>query len=161
MESRDIGSRAEYPYSALSNFAAHVFVLDGVVCASMEGFLQSLKFADPKVQRQICKLIGREAKFRGKKVEWWQNQLLYWQGQAIDRHSSDYQDLLDRAYQALSQNQFFQKALLATGNATLTHSIGKSEPHQTVLTEEEFVSRLIKIRSELQKEGVKGDTKRG
>lgn len=40
----DIKSGCGYPASALSNFAPHPFVLDGVYCASMEGFLQSLKF---------------------------------------------------------------------------------------------------------------------
>jgi hypothetical protein len=35
----DIGSRGEYPAGALSNFSAHGFVVDGVRCASMEGFL--------------------------------------------------------------------------------------------------------------------------
>ena len=40
----DIGSGNGYPSSALSNFAPHEFELDGVKCASMEGFLQSLKF---------------------------------------------------------------------------------------------------------------------
>lgn len=40
----DIGSGTGYPSAALSNFAPHSFVIDGVECASMEGFLQSLKF---------------------------------------------------------------------------------------------------------------------
>ena len=38
----DIGSKNDYPSCALSNFAAHEFYIDGVRCASMEGFLQSL-----------------------------------------------------------------------------------------------------------------------
>lgn len=37
----DIGSGKEYPSNALSNFAPHPFVFDGVECASMEGLLQS------------------------------------------------------------------------------------------------------------------------
>jgi predicted NAD-dependent protein-ADP-ribosyltransferase YbiA (DUF1768 family) len=36
----DIGSRHGYPANALSNFAPHPFNMDGVACASMEGFLQ-------------------------------------------------------------------------------------------------------------------------
>ena len=39
----DIGSKAGYPASSLSNFAGHRFVIDDVECYSMEGFLQSLK----------------------------------------------------------------------------------------------------------------------
>jgi hypothetical protein len=34
------------PARALSNLAPHGFEIDGIVCASMEGFLQSLKAAD-------------------------------------------------------------------------------------------------------------------
>jgi len=45
----NIGSGNGYPSSALSNFAAHPFVIDGVHCASMEGFLQSLKFDKPHI----------------------------------------------------------------------------------------------------------------
>ena len=37
----DIGSGSGYPSSTLSNFAPHAFTIDGVECASMEGFLQS------------------------------------------------------------------------------------------------------------------------
>ena len=40
----DIGSGKGYPSSSLSNFAPHEFVIDGITCQSMEGFLQSLKF---------------------------------------------------------------------------------------------------------------------
>jgi predicted NAD-dependent protein-ADP-ribosyltransferase YbiA (DUF1768 family) len=40
----DIGSGNGYPGASLSNFAPHPFTIDGVECASMEGFLQSLKF---------------------------------------------------------------------------------------------------------------------
>ena len=57
----DIGSGAGYPSAALSNFAPHAFELDGVECASMEGFLQSLKFENPEMQRQVCTLVGKSA----------------------------------------------------------------------------------------------------
>lgn len=42
-EPLDIHSGHDYPSGALSNFAPHPFVLDGVECASMEGFLQALE----------------------------------------------------------------------------------------------------------------------
>lgn len=146
----DIGSGAGWPSAALSNFAPHPFVIDGVACASMEGFLQSLKFKEPAMQIEVCKLVGKAAKFKGKKKKWWRAQTLYWQGQEFKRDSQEYQDLLDRAFDALAQNIGFQKALLATGKATLTHSIGKSKMQETVLTKQEFCSRLTKIRDKLQ-----------
>ena len=148
----DIGSGSGYPSAALSNFAPHPFAIDGIECTSMEGFLQSLKFSNPDMQKEVCKLVGKAAKFKGKKKKWWQTQTLYWQGQEIDRHSQEYQQLLDRAYAALAQNESFRRALLATGTATLTHSIGKSNPSETVLTKAEFCGRLTRLREQIQKE---------
>lgn len=148
----DIGSGTGYPSSALSNFAPHSFVIDGVECASMEGFLQSLKFSNPDMQKEVCKLVGKAAKFKGKKKKWFRTQTLYWQGQEMHRDSQEYQKLLDRAYDALGQNTGFQKALLATGNAILTHNIGKRKTSETVLTIQEFLSRLYRLRNELQNE---------
>lgn len=148
----DISSGTGYPSSALSNFSPHSFVIDGVECASMEGFLQSLKFSDPEMQKHVCTLVGKKAKFKGKKKRWWRDQILYWQGKAIDRHSDEYQELLDRAFDALSENSGFRRALLATHNATLQHSIGKKNPSETILTRNEFCSRLTKIRARLQQE---------
>jgi MoCo/4Fe-4S cofactor protein with predicted Tat translocation signal len=147
----DIGSGTGWPSAALSNFTPHPFVIDGVACASMEGFLQSLKFKEPAMQVEVCKLVGKAAKFKGKKKKWWRTQTLYWKGVEYKRDSEEYQELLDRAFDALAENASFQKALLATNNATLTHSIGKSKIQETVLTKQEFCSRLTRIRDELQK----------
>ena len=142
----DIGSGTGYPSAALSNFSPHSFVIDGVECASMEGFLQSLKFQDPEMQKHVCTLVGK-----GKKKKWWKTQTLYWQGEEIPRSSERYQELLDDAFMALSKNEGFRRALLATQNATLTHNIGKKKESETVLTRTEFTSRLTKIRNEIQK----------
>lgn len=43
----DIGSGTGYPSANLSNFHPHAFTIDGIACASMKGFLQSLKFENP------------------------------------------------------------------------------------------------------------------
>lgn len=142
----DIGSGKAYPSNALSNFAPHEFEIDGVVCASMEGFLQSLKFSNVDMQAYVCTLVGFQAKYKGKNKAWWKTQTLYWRGVEIDRHSNAYQELLDRAYFQLAQNNSFKKALMATKKATLTHSIGKNDPTHTILTETEFIRRLYKIR---------------
>ena len=90
----DIGSGTGYPSANLSNFHPHAFTIDGIACASMEGFF------------------------------------------AI--------------FNALSENKSFQRALLATNNATLTHSIGKNKISETVLTKQEFCQRLTKIRERLK-----------
>jgi hypothetical protein len=143
----DIGSKSGYPSSALSNFAGHRFQIDGVECYSMEGFLQSLKFKEPEIQKEVCKLIGKKAKFRGKPKKWWRTQTLYWQGVEIKRDSVEYQYLLDRAFQAMyDQSKTFRSALEASGKATLTHSMGKNKISETVLTNTEFCGRLTRLR---------------
>lgn len=143
----DIGSGNGYPSSSLSNFAGHRFILDGIKINSMEGFLQGLKFESPEMQEYVCTLIGKAAKFKGKKKRWYQTQTLYWRGKPIDRHSEDYQKLLDRAFNEMyQQSESFRKALIASGNATLKHSMGKNNQRETVLTTKEFCGRLTKLR---------------
>ena len=142
----DIGSGSGYPAANLSNFSPHPFEIDGVLCNSMEGFLQSLKFSSIDMQKHVCTLVGKAAKFKGKKKKWFTNQVLYWNGKEYSRKSDDYQNLLNRAYNALYENASFRKALEATGNSNLTHSMGKSDKSKTVLTTQEFCSRLIHLR---------------
>lgn len=148
----DIGSGKGYPSSSLSNFAPHNFIIDEVECNSMEGFLQSLKFKDIEMQKEVCKLVGKQAKFKGKKKKWWQDQKLYWQGKEYKRNSEEYQELLDRAYDALGKNEKFKKALLYTGDATLSHSMGKIKQNETILTRQEFCGRLTRLRKRFKEE---------
>lgn len=147
----DIDSRTQYPASALSNIAPHVFVFDGVNCASAEGALQSFKYEDEKIQRSICLLSGRAAQKRGRERNntWRSVQCLWWKGVAYAREGPEYQKLLDALYDALFTNVEFRNALVLTGNEVLRHSIGHSDPTMTVLTEEEFCSRLTKLRDRL------------
>lgn len=73
-------------------------------------------------------------------------------GVAYYRKGKDYQNLLDRAYEELSKNEGFRSALLATPDANLTHSIGKSKKNDTILTRSEFCSRLMKLRDKIKSE---------
>lgn len=146
----DIGSGSAYPSCALSNFAPHAFEIDGLKCASMEGFLQSLKFSSPEMQEHVCTLVGKAAKFKGKKKKWFRTQTLYWKGVPMARQSDAYTLLIERAYNQLATNDGFQRALLATRDATLTHSMGRSKKNETVLTEQEFCSNLYRVRKMLQ-----------
>ena len=143
----DISSTNSYPSASLSNFAPHPFIFDGVEIASMEGFLQSLKFKNPEMQKYVCTLVGRAAKFKGKDKNWYREQKLYWQGQEFKRDSKEYQILLNKVYNALyQQNEGFRKALEASKPGILTHSIGKTKENETVLTQSEFCGRLMKLR---------------
>ena len=148
----DISSRNGYPSCSLSNFAAHEFMIDGVRCASMEGFLQSLKHRDVEIQKHICSLIGIKAKSAGGQA-WKKRQMLYWQGKEFARTSPYYQKLLDRAYDALYENQGFKAALIACGkDAVFTHSVGARKENETVLTIKEFCGRLMRLKDRAFKE---------
>lgn len=149
----DIGAGRGYPSSSLSNFHPRHFVFDGVECSSIEGLLQSFKFDKPHIQTEVCKLVGLTAKRRGQKRNkaWKRIQKLWWNGKEYDRHGEEYQQLLDRLYDAVAeQSESFRRALLATGNSALTHSVGRNDPSQTVLTSREFCSRLEKIRARVR-----------
>ena len=143
----DVGSNNSYPAGALSNFSGHRFQIDGIDCYSMEGFLQGLKFKNPDMQKEVCKLIGFGAKRKGRKKNWQEKQTLYWKGEAIHRDSDRYQELLDKAYTCMYRDsEKFRNALVATMGAKLGHSIGRRKRNETVLTINEFCSRLMKLR---------------
>jgi predicted NAD-dependent protein-ADP-ribosyltransferase YbiA (DUF1768 family) len=141
------GNNKQYPGRNLSNFFPHPFTFRGIEVASMEGFLQGMKFKSPEMQREVFKLVGFAAKKKGKGKNWQQSQTLWYQGHPIPRRSQMYQDLLDEAYDSMyEQNAAFRKALEDTHDATLTHSIGRTSESETVLTIREFISRLNKLR---------------
>jgi len=149
----DIGSKANYPAGELSNFTAHEFELDGVKCSSIESFLQALKFDKAYVQVEICKLNGIKAKQRGneRNNQWKLKQGLWWQGEIYLRKSIEYQRLLDRAFfELVKANEKYRQALLDTGDLILTHNIGKNNESETVLTQVELCSRLMKLRKLLR-----------
>ena len=145
----NIGSKNGGVAGRLSNFTPRKFIFDGVECNSMEGLLQSFKFDKPHIQAEVCKLTGFAAKKRGfpRNSAWKTAQTLWWKGVAYKRDSEEYQKLLDRAYLALFSNIKFKCDLLSTGNAVLVHTIGCPKKSETVLTEQEFCSRLMRLRS--------------
>ena len=147
----DIRSGAKYPAGALSNFSPHPFIIDDVQCNSMEGFLQSLKFKSIDMQKEVCKLVGKAAKFKGKRKPWYRTQTLYWRGVEYKRSGKEYQSLLDRAYRAMfEQSESFKNALKAAGkDAVFTHSMGKNDESRTILTTSEFCGRLMRLKEEL------------
>lgn len=123
----------------------------------MEGFLQSLKYRSPARQRKVCALVGKEAKKAGKYKFWWKiTGKLRWQGRAIKRKSDEYGELLIRAYSALYLNLDFRAALEATQGYKLTHTSGKHERGRTVLTEEEFISLLERLRGSTETRKLSG-----
>ena len=146
----EIYSKGEYPANALSNFSPHEFTFDGVRCASMEGFLQALKYRSASKQLKVCGLVGKEAKAAGKHKLWWKlTGRLYWKGRVYKRTSAEFDELRLRAYEALFTNADFCAALSAAEGCTLKHSMGGRDKRKTVLTEEEFIGYLERLREGL------------
>lgn len=142
----DIWSKSPYPANVLSNLCSNGFRFEGVLCGSMEGFLQSLKYQNIDKQRQICSMKGKNAK-NMTSTHWQTDQTVWWKGIAINRQSQDFQDLIRRAYQAMfEQNERFRIALMSTRGMKLYHSQGEQNSFKTILTESEFCSTLTEIR---------------
>lgn len=142
----------DLPSWALSNFTLHSFVLDGVMCASMEGFLQSLKYEDRFDQMGICAKHGLDAKRAGKHGrDWKADQTLYWQGRPIPRDSDEFDALITAAFDERFKNPHFRWALFQTIGRPLHHSIGKRDKTETVLTEQEFIAQLQRLRGIIER----------
>lgn len=148
----ELGAREVGLGKALSNFIAYPFVLDGVHCGSIEGILQSFKWADPEKQAEVANMTGYAVFKLGQTANSWKtNQTLYWRGYAYPRLSKDYHDLLLRAYDAcFDQNVEFATALYETGDALYIHTIGKHDPTDTTLTEWEYIYNMYRLRARVQ-----------
>jgi len=149
----NIGIQTGWPIETLSNFAATTFVIDFVQCASVEGFIQALKFSSQERQKQVCGLVGREAKFAGKKAgkKIQREGKVWWRGIGIEFRSRAHFDLIERALRAkFTQCEKAKEALLSTQNEVLTHDLGHPESPHTSLPAQEFIRILIKIRKVLQ-----------
>jgi hypothetical protein len=87
------------------------------------------------------------AKLSGKIGNSWVfNQILWWKEKPILRQSSEYSKLITRAFDELSKNEGFLKSLNYTGKRTLKHN-GVNDPKKTVLTVDEFLFHLNRIRN--------------
>ncbi len=145
----DISSKTTGPAAILSNFTENHFVFDDIPCGGMEGFLQSLKHEDVEKQLKVCSLYGVKAKRKGT-YKWMETQTVYWKGRSIDRHGVEFQQLVRSAFKAMyAQCPKFRNALEETGNKRLYHSMGKTDPYETILTEKEFCDILTELREEL------------
>lgn len=144
----DIRSNGLYPSNVLSNLCSNGFRFDGMVCGSMEGFLQSLKREDRDKQRQICSMKGGNAR-KMSVTSWQTNQMLWWKGRVINRQSEEYQLLVRQAYTAMfEQSERFRVALMQTRGMNLSHTTGEENPYKTILTPAELCAILTEIREQ-------------
>jgi predicted NAD-dependent protein-ADP-ribosyltransferase YbiA (DUF1768 family) len=134
---------------ALSNFGLSPFVLDGMVFASVEGFIQGIKFPEGDPRRAAAfASSGWPAKHLGDTAD---RSGAYWGGARVAYGSPDHHRLIERAMRArIAQSVGLQEILRSTGNATLIHDTGAgADSPTTSLPASVFCRVLTEIRSEL------------
>ena len=112
----------------------------------MEAFLRGLCWngSQSVLENEIAILSGLNAwRVRNVLPDWREKQILYHNGKEIPRDSEEYQKLLEKAYDcAFEQSTIFRLALQKMRGRILMHTIGKHNPRETLLTEEEFIQML-------------------
>jgi len=132
---------------ALANYPLFPFTLDGVVLASVEGFIQGIKFPEAHPSRALAFLAhAAAAKQYGARAErisvWWKDQVLPY---GSDAHHA----LIARAIRAkFFHNHGAQLALRATEGIVLKHDVGPEAP-TTSLPATVFCRILTELRAEL------------
>ncbi len=123
----NITSRTPAPLNLIANFAHATFDLDGRSYASVEGFWQSLKVADPKARARIAALHGSSAKRATAGIE--PQERFEYDGTLIHTGTWDHWQLMRRACAAkFEQNEAPRLALLSTGDRPLMHRV-KRDSH--------------------------------
>ncbi len=153
----DISYESEGVAKTLSNLYPYDFHVSCTQCSSIEGFLRSLTIQDTRVQREVCKLSGINA-YRIKKAlpDWRGDQTLFWGENSFKRETSEYFDCISAAYTKLfEKNGLFRYFLLSTGDNILIHSRGKSNPKDTILTDNEFIFQLYRLRNLAKSQNIK------
>ncbi|HLU20259.1 MAG TPA: hypothetical protein VKZ66_09900 [Pusillimonas sp.] len=137
---------------ALSNFLLSPFTLDGILFASIEGFIQGIKFpeSDPRRDRAFV-LHGWDAKNLGAEAD---RSGAYWQGERLEYGSARHHALIERAIRArVAQNAGLAQVLLSTVGSKLVHETGEAESPTTSLPATVFCRILEQVRHELQATG--------
>jgi predicted NAD-dependent protein-ADP-ribosyltransferase YbiA (DUF1768 family) len=134
---------------ALSNFGLSPFVLDGMLFASVEGFIQGIKFpeGDPKREAAFAS-SGWPVKHLGDTAD---HSGAYWGGVCLPYGSPDHHRLIERAIRArIAQSKGLQETLKSTADTILIHDTGASAASPTTsLPASVFCRILTEIRAEL------------
>ncbi|MCC2595820.1 hypothetical protein LKR43_05650 [Pusillimonas sp. MFBS29] len=134
---------------ALSNFSLSPFLMDGRLMASVEGFIQGLKFPEDDARRMQAfqsnawdaKKIGAQADKSG----------AWWAGQQLAFGGAEHHRLVARAVRArIEQSVGLCHVLMGTAGLTLIHETGhEPEPAITSLPATVFCRVLTDLREEL------------
>jgi len=137
---------------SLSNLYPYTFMMDGYVIKSMEAFLQSIKVYDMNEKCNIWGMHGVKCWKYGQEFNNWKNtQILYDNfGRPVYRHSKEYDFLIQRAFDALFKNEDFKARLKESLPYNISHSMGKTDKNDSVLTKEEYINNMERLRDQLR-----------
>jgi len=131
---------------ALSNFSLSPFELDGVTLASVEGFIQGIKFpAGDPARLRAFESFAWEAKQCGQGAD---KRLVFWSGTEIEFGSDAHHRLVERAIRArFAQNAGLCHVLRSTRGLEIVHQTGEGpESGRTSLPAALFCCILTNIR---------------
>lgn len=149
----NITSNTPAPLDLISNFAHTPFTLDDRAYASIEGFWQGLKLADPDERRRVAELSGKEAKLATAGVE--AGDAFDYDGRTVQAGTFEHWQLMRRACRAkFSQNAGAREALLSTGERPLMHRVRRDS---RVIPGVVMADIWMAVRATLRKEGERPD----
>ncbi|WP_366140705.1 PAS domain S-box protein [uncultured Castellaniella sp.] len=131
---------------ALSNFTLSPFELDGVPLASVEGFIQGIKFPPGHPAREQAFVSSAwEAKACGEGAD---KRFAYWDEASVEFGSDAHHRLVERALRArFDQNEGLRRVLQSTRGLDILHQTGEGpEPDRTSLPAALFCRILSDIR---------------
>ena len=97
----DIHFKGENLEKRLSNLYPYQFEFDGITYASMEAFFGSLRTPDFIEKQKLYSTFGIDSWYKDK---------------TINRHSTEYDELITAIFDALFTNEEFKQALRESGN---------------------------------------------
>ncbi|TAK57724.1 hypothetical protein EPO17_01200 [Patescibacteria group bacterium] len=129
----------------LSNLVCAPFELNGQVLASVEGFIQGIKYPKGDPRREQCfKSWGEWGKKMGEGAE---RKFVWWNGKEIPYGTPEHHELISKAICAKFYcNYGALVALRATEGLVLTHNVGP-ESAQTSLPANVFCKILTDLRA--------------
>lgn len=133
---------------------ANPFKFHGYDVATVNSFLMAIRSSDIAEQKSLSMTPQQDIKTISKTVKIsYAPRTLYWNGKSFSRNSEEYKKLITRAYEAKFDADYeFRKAIRATKNQILTHTKGKDNTAETILTKQEFIDALNNLR---QKDSLK------
>lgn len=148
---KDIHPEGRHPEDILSRLCNNDFCYDKVQCGCMEAFLQSLRYPDSEIQKQICVMSASELGYRLESYsspDWQETQTLWWKGNTIKRDSREYRRLIYDTYSAMFRWSYrFRTVLMQTDDKKLIFNSGSSVPSKSLLTDKEFCKILTRLRA--------------